>query len=65
MGRFSFVRCRGALAVGVFALVMVALVLVSTTLHTIYTAALYRFATGGTQDAGIHGDLLAAAYRAK
>jgi hypothetical protein len=34
-------------------------------LHSIYTAALYRFATGSKENAGIDGDLLAAAYRQK
>jgi hypothetical protein len=42
---------------------MIALGLVSTTLHSIYTAALYRFATGSKENAGIDGDLLAGAYR--
>ena len=46
-------------------LAMIALGLVSTTLHTIYTAALYRFATGSKENAGIDGDLLAGAYRQK
>jgi hypothetical protein len=44
---------------------MIALGLVSTTLHSIYTAALYRFATGSKENAGIDGDLLAEAYRQK
>jgi hypothetical protein len=39
--------------------------LVSSTLHSIYTAALYRYATGAKDNAGIDGDLLAAAYRQK
>jgi hypothetical protein len=48
-----------------FALTIITLGLVSTTLHTIYTAALYRFATGSKENAGIDGDLLEAAYRRK
>ncbi len=48
-----------------FVLAMVLIGLVSTTLHTIYTAALYRYATGAKDNAGIDGDLLAAAYRQK
>ena len=48
-----------------FVLTMVLIGLVSTTLHTIYTAALYRYATGAKDNAGIDGDLLAAAYRPK
>ncbi len=48
-----------------FALAIIALGLVSTTLHSIYTAALYRFATGSKENAGIDGDLLAAAYQQK
>ena len=44
---------------------LIALGLVSTTLHSIYTAALYRFATGSKENAGIDGDLLAGAYRRK
>jgi hypothetical protein len=47
------------------ALTMVLLGLVSTTLHSIYTAALYRYATGAKDNAGIDEDLLAAAYRQK
>jgi hypothetical protein len=53
------------LAVMLCMLAMIALGLVSTTLHTIYTAALYRFATGSKENAGIDGDLLADAYRQK
>jgi hypothetical protein len=48
-----------------FLLTMILLGLVSTTLHTIYAAALYRFATGSKENAGIDGDLLAGAYRQK
>jgi len=50
------------LAMAFFVLAMIAVGLVSTTLHAIYTAALYRFATGSKGNAGIDGDLLAAAY---
>lgn len=49
----------------IFILTLIIVGLVSTTLHTIYTAALYRFATGAKDNAGIDGDLLAAAYRQK
>jgi hypothetical protein len=53
------------LAVALFMLTIIALGLVSTTLHSIYTAALYRFATGSKENAGIDGELLADAYRPK
>jgi hypothetical protein len=53
------------LGIGVLVITAIALGLVSTTLHSIYTAALYRFATGAKQNAGIDGDLLAGAYRQK
>jgi hypothetical protein len=53
------------LAMALFVITMIALGLVSTTLHSIYTAALYRFATGSKENAGIDGDLLAQAYRQK
>jgi hypothetical protein len=53
------------LGVALFAIVLILIGLVSTTLHTIYTAALYRFATGSKENAGIDGDLLAGAYRTK
>jgi hypothetical protein len=53
------------LALLFFVLTIVILGLVSSTLHTIYTAALYRFATGSKENAGIHGELLAGAYRQK
>jgi hypothetical protein len=53
------------LAIAFVVLAMIALSLVSTTLHTIYTAALYRFASGSQENAGIDGDLLASAYRQK
>ena len=45
-----------------FVLAMIVIGLVSTTLHAIYTAALYRFATGSKENAGIDGDLLAGAF---
>jgi hypothetical protein len=48
-----------------FVITLLLIGLVSTTLHTIYTAALYRYATGSKDNAGIAGDLLAAAYRPK
>ncbi|HEY2686630.1 MAG TPA: DUF6159 family protein [Steroidobacteraceae bacterium] len=53
------------LGVAVFALACILLGLVSSTLHSIYTAALYRFATGAKENAGIDGDLLSAAFRPK
>jgi hypothetical protein len=53
------------LAMALFVLAMIALGLVSTTLHAIYTAALYRFATGSKENAGIDGDLLTEAYLQK
>ncbi|MGB6308853.1 MAG: DUF6159 family protein [Steroidobacteraceae bacterium] len=53
------------LAMAFFVLAMIGVGLVSTTLHAIYTAALYRFATGNKHTAGIDGDLLAAAYWSK
>jgi predicted membrane channel-forming protein YqfA (hemolysin III family) len=53
------------LSMALFVITMIAVGLVSTTLHTIYTAALYRFATGSKENAGIDGDLLAEAYRPK
>jgi hypothetical protein len=53
------------LALLFFVLTIVILGLVSSTLHTIYTAALYRFATGSKENAGINEELLADAYRQK
>lgn len=51
------------------ALLLVAIVfglmLVSPTLHAIYTAALYRFATGDKGNGGIDQDLLAEAFQQK
>jgi Family of unknown function (DUF6159) len=46
----------------VFGLLFLVVGLVSTTLHAIYTAALYRYATNANGNAGIDGDLLAEAY---
>jgi hypothetical protein len=54
-----------ALAGLVFVVLVFGLGLVSTTLHSIYTAALYRFATGDDHNAGIDRALLAEAYRLK
>ena len=48
-----------------FAITLILIGLVSTTLHSIYTAALYRFATGSKGNAGIDRDLLAGAYRSR
>jgi hypothetical protein len=53
------------LAMIFFVLAIIVVGLVSTTLHAIYTAALYRFATGSKDNAGIDGDLLAGAYCSK
>jgi Family of unknown function (DUF6159) len=44
---------------------VVGLSLVSATLHAIYTAALYRFATGSKDNGGIGQELLAGAYQQK
>jgi hypothetical protein len=44
---------------------LVGLSLVSTTLHSIYTAALYRYATGSKDNGGINPELLASAFRPK
>jgi hypothetical protein len=53
------------LAMALFVVMMIAIGLVSTTLHAIYIAALYRYATGSKENAGIDGDLLAEAYLPK
>jgi hypothetical protein len=53
------------LAAVVLAVTVVGLSLVSATLHAIYTAALYRFATGNKDNGGIRQDLLAGAFRRK
>ena len=52
------------LAAIVLLVTIVGLSLVSATLHAIYTAALYRFATG-SRDGGIGQELLAGAFRPK
>jgi len=52
------------LAAIVLLVTVVGLSLVSATLHAIYTAALYRFATG-SKDGGIGQELLAGAFRQK
>jgi hypothetical protein len=44
---------------------VVGLSLVSATLHAIYTAALYRFATGSKDNGGIENALLAGAFQQK
>jgi Family of unknown function (DUF6159) len=53
------------LGIGLLVLTGIGVGLVSSTLHSIYTAALYRFATGSKDNAGIDGALLAGAYRQK
>jgi Family of unknown function (DUF6159) len=52
------------LAAIVLLVTVIGLSLVSATLHAIYTAALYRFATGN-KDGGIGQELLAGAFRQK
>jgi hypothetical protein len=52
-------------AVMLMGAVVFGLGLVSTTLQSIYTAALYRYATGARDKAGIDQSLLAGAFRAK
>jgi len=54
-----------ALAAIVLLVTVVGLSLVSATLHAIYTAALYRFATGCKDKDGIGQELLADAFRQK
>jgi hypothetical protein len=44
---------------------IIGLSIVSATLHSIYTAALYRFATGEKDNGAIRAELLADAYRSK
>jgi Family of unknown function (DUF6159) len=71
----GFIAMSAAIATkqaGLIALAGVALVvivfglgLISTTLHSIYTAALYRFATGDSHISSIDRALLADAYRLK
>jgi hypothetical protein len=53
------------LAAAALGVIVFGLGLVSTTLHSIYTAALYRFATGSEHNAGIDRELLAEAFRQK
>jgi hypothetical protein len=43
----------------------VALAVVSSTLHTIYCAALYRYATGGSTWSSVDRELLGGAFRAR
>jgi predicted membrane protein len=43
----------------------ISLSLVTATLHAIYTAALYRYATGSKEDSGVGQELLAGAFRQK
>jgi Family of unknown function (DUF6159) len=52
-------------AVILMGIVVCGLGLVSSTLHAIYTAALYRFATGEKHNAGIDDGLLSDAFRPK
>jgi uncharacterized protein DUF6159 len=52
-------------AMVLLAVTVFGLLLVSPTLHAIYIAALYRFATGSTNNAGIDQDLLTEAFRQK
>jgi Family of unknown function (DUF6159) len=49
----------------VLVLTVVGVSLVSATLHAIYTAALYRFATGSKENGGIGHELLAEAFQSK
>jgi hypothetical protein len=53
------------LAAIVLLVTLFGLSLVSTTLHSIYTAALYRYATGSRDNGAIAPELLADAFRAK
>jgi hypothetical protein len=53
------------LAVIVLLVTVIGLALVSATLHAIYTAALYRYATGSKDNGAIGCDLLADAFRPK
>jgi len=53
------------LAALVLMVTLIGLSLVSTTLHSIYTAALYRFATGSKENGTIGPELLADAFRPK
>jgi len=53
------------LAALVLLVTLIGVSLVGATLHAIYTAALYRFATGSKENGGIGRDLLAGAFQAK
>jgi hypothetical protein len=53
------------LAAMVLFVMIMGLSIVSTTLHSIYTAALYRYATGSKDNGAIPPELLADAFRAK
>ena len=53
------------LAALVLFVMIMGLSIVSTTLHSIYTAALYRYATGSKDSGAIPPELLADAFRAK
>jgi hypothetical protein len=53
------------LAAIVLLVTLIGLSLVSTTLHSIYTAALYRYATGSKDNGAIGPELLADAFRTK
>jgi hypothetical protein len=53
------------LAAIVLFVMIIGLSIVSTTLHSIYTAALYRYATGSKDNGAIGPELLADAFRAK
>src|SRR5580658_5368200 len=53
------------LAAIVLFVMIIGLSIVSTTLHSIYTAALYRYATGNKDNGAIGSELLADAFRAK
>ena len=59
-------KALGTIVLAAIALLVtvIGLSLVSATLHAIYTAALYRFATG-SKDGGIGQELLAGAFRQK
>jgi hypothetical protein len=54
-----------ALAAMLLLMTVVGVSLVSATLHAIYTAALYRFATGSKQNRGIGQEVLAGAFQQK
>jgi hypothetical protein len=53
------------LAAIVLLVMIIGLSIVSTTLHSIYTAALYRYATGSKDNGAIRPELLEDAFRAK